>query len=152
MYRLICQKPAHFLSAQVALVSTFFSNVYSTWDVYLSVQYLFLSNLNLFALLILNGNRPHNFGQNLEIRAIVVSTPSQDFLVLRHVDLWQYRLWSFQGRDIKLERFLAINCSQKKLLNFDNWSCQKSGIKKNVLLNLYSSIKKNQKDSDEFLT
>ena len=24
MYRLICQKPAHFLSAQVALVSTFF--------------------------------------------------------------------------------------------------------------------------------
>ena len=24
MYRLICQKPAHFLSAQIALVSTFF--------------------------------------------------------------------------------------------------------------------------------
>ena len=24
MYRLICQKPAHFLSAQMALVSTFF--------------------------------------------------------------------------------------------------------------------------------
>ena len=24
MYRLICQKPAHFLSAQLALVSTFF--------------------------------------------------------------------------------------------------------------------------------
>ena len=23
--------------------------------------------------------------------------------------VWQYRLWSFQGRDTKLERFLAIN-------------------------------------------
>ena len=23
--------------------------------------------------------------------------------------LWQYRLWSFQGRDTKLERFLAKN-------------------------------------------
>ena len=24
-------------------------------------------------------------------------------------NLWQYRLWSFQGRDTKLERFLAKN-------------------------------------------
>ena len=24
-------------------------------------------------------------------------------------DLWQYRLWSFQGRDTKLERFWAKN-------------------------------------------
>ena len=31
MYRLIYQKPVHFLSAQMALMSTFF--VYSTWDV-----------------------------------------------------------------------------------------------------------------------
>ena len=23
--------------------------------------------------------------------------------------IWQYRLWSFQGRDTKLERFLATN-------------------------------------------
>ena len=30
MYRLICQKQAHFFSAQ--MVSTFFSNVYSNWD------------------------------------------------------------------------------------------------------------------------
>ena len=37
--------------------------------------------------------------------------------------LTQYRLWSFQGRDTKLERLLAkINCSQIKLLNFENWS------------------------------
>ena len=26
-----------------------------------------------------------------------------------HADLWQYRLWSFQGRDTKLEMFLAKN-------------------------------------------
>ena len=36
--------------------------------------------------------------------------------------IWQYRMWSFQGRDTKLERFLAENGSQMKLLNFDNWS------------------------------
>ena len=37
--------------------------------------------------------------------------------------IWQYRLWSFQERDLKLERLLAkINCSQMKLLNFENWS------------------------------
>ena len=35
--------------------------------------------------------------------------------------LWHFRLWSFQGRDTKLERFLAkINCIQIKLPNFDN--------------------------------
>ena len=36
---------------------------------------------------------------------------------------WQSRLWSFQGRDTKLERFwLKFNCDQMKLPNFDNWS------------------------------
>ena len=33
MYRLICHKPAHFLSAQIALVSTFFQMfIVCTWD------------------------------------------------------------------------------------------------------------------------
>ena len=37
--------------------------------------------------------------------------------------LWHSRLWRFQGRDTKLERFLAkINCIQMKLPNFENWS------------------------------
>ena len=37
--------------------------------------------------------------------------------------LWQYRLLSFQGRDTKLERFLAKNqYTQGKLVNFENWS------------------------------
>ena len=32
-------------------------------------------------------------------------------------------MWSFQGRDTKLERFLAKNQhTQRKLLNFENWS------------------------------
>ena len=35
--------------------------------------------------------------------------------------IWQYRLWSFQDRDTKLERFLA-NCIQMKLPNFENLS------------------------------
>ena len=37
------------------------------------------------------------------------------------INLWQYWLWSFQGRDTKLERFLAIG-TQRKSLNFENWS------------------------------
>ena len=49
--------------------------------------------------------------------------------------LWQYRLWSFQGRDTKLESFWAKNQHiQRKLFKFENWSmyvvasCQKRGI------------------------
>ena len=40
--------------------------------------------------------------------------------IRRFFKVWQYRLWSFQGRDTKLERFWAKN--QLKLPNFDNWS------------------------------
>ena len=37
--------------------------------------------------------------------------------------LWHFRLWSFQGRDTKLERFLAKNQrTQRKFLNFENWT------------------------------
>ena len=37
--------------------------------------------------------------------------------------VWQYRLWSFQGRDTKLERFLGKNQQDKrKLSNFENSS------------------------------
>ena len=36
--------------------------------------------------------------------------------------IWQYRLWSFQTRGMKLERFLPKNQhTQRKLLNFDIW-------------------------------
>ena len=36
--------------------------------------------------------------------------------------LWQYRLWSFQVGDTKLERFLQKNQhTQRKLLNFEFW-------------------------------
>ena len=44
--------------------------------------------------------------------------------------LWQYRLWSFQGRDKKLERFLHKNQhTQRTFLNFENWT----KIQKNTL-------------------
>ena len=37
--------------------------------------------------------------------------------------LWQYRLWSFKSGDTKLERFLLKNQhTQRKLLNFENWT------------------------------
>ena len=45
MYRLICQKPAHFLSAQMALVSTFFSNfIVCTWDVCITLGKLLIDH------------------------------------------------------------------------------------------------------------
>ena len=47
---------------------------------------------------------------------------SRSFLGGRRCHLWQYRLWSFQRRDTKLDRFLGINCSRKKLPNLA--SCQ----------------------------
>ena len=77
--------------------------------------------------------------------------------------VWQYGLWSFQMGGTKLERFLPNN--QHNLLM---GRCQKVGIileskeiwklmlsknvnKQNVLLNWYSSMKKNlEKDSDNF--
>ena len=37
--------------------------------------------------------------------------------------LWQYGLWSFQEGGTKLERCLPKNQhTQKKFLNFENWS------------------------------
>ena len=37
--------------------------------------------------------------------------------------VWQYRLWNFQGRHTKLERFLVKNeHTQRKLLNFESWT------------------------------
>ena len=42
---------------------------------------------------------------------------------LPNCSLWHYRLWSFQGRDTKLERFLAKNQhTQRTFLNFENWT------------------------------
>ena len=46
-------------------------------------------------------------------------------VILRDIlyEVWQYRLWSFQTGDTKLERFLPKNQhTQRKLLNFENWT------------------------------
>ena len=53
---------------------------------------------------------------------------------MQHYTLWQYRLWSFQGRDTNLERFLVKNqLLSNEIIEF--WeleyvvaSCQKLGI------------------------
>ena len=45
-------------------------------------------------------------------------------VILRDIlyEVWQYRLWSFQTGDTKLERFLPKNQhTQRKLLNFEFW-------------------------------
>ena len=37
--------------------------------------------------------------------------------------VWHFWLWSFQGRDTKLERFLAKNqLYSNEITNFENWS------------------------------
>ena len=71
-----------------------------------------------------------------------------------------------QGYRIRSERFLHKNQhTQRKLLNFENWCCGKLSkighhfsnrvvlqidFIKNVLLNRYSSMKKTEKDLDDF--
>ena len=54
---------------------------------------------------------------------MAVINPPERKLAKRHLcALWQYRLWSFQTRGTKLERFLPKNQhTQRKLLNFENW-------------------------------
>ena len=47
-------------------------------------------------------------------------------LVIGIPQVWQYWLWSFQGRNTKLERFLAKDQdTQEKSLNFESWSSGK---------------------------
>ena len=52
----------------------------------------------------------------------------------KYCKLWQYRLWSFQGRNTKLERFLAKNQLQSNEIGNQilrigvMGSCQKLGI------------------------
>ena len=86
-------------------------------------SYLHVSNFDVSAKIIdspdttffrknaLTGNCtfPVNFQQfKDELRALA-------FLCKRWATLWHYRLWSFQGKDTKLERFLAKNqCTQKE--------------------------------------
>ena len=49
--------------------------------------------------------------------------------------VWQYWLWSFQGRDTKLERFwLKVNCSQMNLENWSSGELSKSAFKVNFSL------------------
>ena len=63
--------------------------------------------------------------------------------------IWQYRLWSFQGRNTKSERFLAkINCSQIKLLNIANW-CN-GDVSKKILALSTSSLKLFENESSQY--
>ena len=48
--------------------------------------------------------------------------PAASYIRLDLLRLWQYGLWSFQTKGIKLERFLPKNRhTQRKLLSFENW-------------------------------
>ena len=73
----------------------------------------------------------------------IFDVTSPHFARVVYCSLWQYRLWSFQTGYTKLERFLHKNQrSQRKLLNFENWtngepqysSLQKSEFVKLIIL------------------
>ena len=60
--------------------------------------------------------------------------------------LWQYALWSFQMGYTKLEIFLSKNQrTQRKLLNFANWTNGEPRVSKVVYL--YFSCKRIEKTS-----
>ena len=63
---------------------------------------------------------------NLAITDIILAalvTPFQAYAAMEQRWVWHYRLWSFKSRDTKLERFLPKNQhTQRKLLNFENWT------------------------------
>ena len=48
--------------------------------------------------------------------------PNKEKANMQGHGVWQYKLWSFQTGDTKLERFLPKNQhTQRKLLNFEFW-------------------------------
>jgi regulator of protease activity HflC (stomatin/prohibitin superfamily) len=54
-----------------------------------------------------------------EARAKIISADGE----FKASKVWHYRLWSFNTRDTKLERFLHENQhTQRKLLKFENWT------------------------------
>ena len=66
----------------------------------------------------------HYFTKKKKCIIILTKTVNsgQCYIINMYVVIWQYRLWSFQGRDTNLERLLATNqFSQMKSLNFVNW-------------------------------
>ena len=62
------------------------------------------------------------------------------------LNLWQYRLWSFQRRDTKLGSFLAKNYhAQRKVLNFANW-CSREVSKSTKIWLFYVKNHRNLSD------
>ena len=56
------------------------------------------------------------------MKELFINAITQPPEVLVHT-LWQHGLWSFQTGYTKLERFLHKNQhTQRKLLNFENWT------------------------------
>ena len=67
----------------------------------------------------------HNTWQKLDpvwIILNIVRIGSKNIQKAVH-QVWQYRLWSFQGRNAKSEKFLAKN--QTNCRNYQIWRCQK---------------------------
>jgi hypothetical protein len=56
------------------------------------------------------------------VKAQILLNKSFGPFVYQGRPIWQYRLWSFQTRGTKLERFLPKNHhTQRKLLNLESW-------------------------------
>ena len=79
---------------------------------YFNVFFLCLSLR--YALLEL-GTDPKKWHKNFKVLAIMMKPKPIKNELMKTWKVWQYRLWSFQGWDTKLERFLAKNqlCSNE---------------------------------------
>ena len=65
--------------------------------------------------------------------------------------IWHFRLWSFQGRDTKLERFLAKNqLYSNEITNFENWSNGELSKSTNIWLSKSIFYVKNHQNLSEF--
>ena len=65
------------------------------------------------------GTDPKKWHKNFKVLAMMMKPKPVKNKLMKTWKVWQYWLWSFQGWDTKLERFLAEN--QLKSLNFTNW-------------------------------
>ena len=67
--------------------------------------------------------RPMRTPRNLRLKTLWSGQMGRNKSSVPEIQVWQYRLWSFQMGGIKPKRFLPKNQhTQRKFLNFENWT------------------------------
>ena len=96
----------------------YFSKIKAPWVITCEIKsHLFIQNENLKKYFFFDFYFPRNINLNIFIKSNFLTDlwtnlgffPNQFQKGQAIWTLWQYQLWSFQGKDTKLERFLAKN-------------------------------------------